>query len=335
MGKKSRRNHNNGTTNKKPVSRESEQITKTPAAENKNDEVNDSKDKEVQKTDGTKDNKDIQNADRVKDNIGIQKKDGAKDNKDVQKTDGVKEHKRFFEIHLVSRQKGNRVTKKKLDQKKVNLTMEIIMVALVALIFFSVFGCIRFIILEKNINEMNRQVNELMSEQERITSEAAREQAELQDKLTILSGQVAVQMVQNEEEATKRIPTALPVSGKVTILSDPSMNQAQEGEITPEPSETMIVVFGVNTDSKVIASGNGTVSEVRYDPKYGNCITIDHGNGYQTLYLFQTEPKVSEGDEVLKGQLLYDVNTNNGKVGYQIIYEGTYLNPEDVMEIKG
>ena len=311
MGKKSRRNYNNGTT--------------YDAKENV----------AIPKTDDAKENADTRKMDDAKENADTPKTDDAKENADAPKTDDGKEHKRFFEIHLVSRQKGNRITKKKLNQKKVNLTMEIFMIALIALVFLSVFGFIRFIILEKKINEMNRQVNELMSEQERITSEAAREQAELQDKLTILSGQVAVQMVQNEEEATKRIPTALPVSGKVTILSDPSMNQTQEGEITPEPSETMIVVFGVNTDSKVIASGNGTVSEVRYDPKYGNCITIDHGNGYQTLYLFQTEPKVSEGDEVLKGQLLYDVNTNNGKVGYQIIYEGTYLNPEDVMEIKG
>ena len=81
----------------------------------------------------------------AKENAAIPKTDDAKENADTPKTDGTKEHKRFFEIHLVSRQKGNRITKKKLNQKKVNLTMEIFMIALIALVFLSVFGFIRFI----------------------------------------------------------------------------------------------------------------------------------------------------------------------------------------------
>lgn len=227
------------------------------------------------------------------------------------------------------------VSKKFSEIRKKKIEVSVLVIA--AIVLLSIFAIVRFCVLETSLRKANKEVETLKSEQEQIILEANREQTNLRDKLTILASQVAAQMVQNEEEATKRIPSGIPVSGKMSIISEPSMfeGETDANGITLDPAETQIVVWGVNTSSTVTASGNGQVIDVRTDQKYGHCVEIDHGNGYVSLYYFNTEPKVKIGDDVLRGQLLYDVNSNNGKVGYQILFEGEYLDPVEVMEIKG
>ena len=69
--------------------------------------------------------------------------------------------------------------------------------------------------------------------------------------------------------------------------------------------------------------------------KYGNCITIDHGNGYVSIYRNAGESLVHEGDTVTKGATLMVVGSDNTKLGYQIKKDGEFINPEDLVEING
>jgi hypothetical protein len=41
------------------------------------------------------------------------------------------------------------------------------------------------------------------------------------------------------------------------------------------------------------------------------------------------------GDEVLRGTLLFEVTGNNAKFSFQILENGNYVNPMDLMEIHG
>ena len=93
--------------------------------------------------------------------------------------------------------------------------------------------------------------------------------------------------------------------------------------------------ISVSKGAKIIAAGNGVVSEVKEDDIYGYLVKIDHQNGYETVYRYDEEPKIAKGDEVLKGQMIFEVTKLKGTLAYHILYENTYINPFDMIEISG
>jgi len=96
-----------------------------------------------------------------------------------------------------------------------------------------------------------------------------------------------------------------------------------------------MVIFGAQHGAKVMAAGSGKVISVKKDEEFGYAVRIDHGNGYITIYRYNDTPKIKEGDDVSKGQLLFEVNFVTSKVGYQVMYDNAYINPMDVMEVNG
>lgn len=67
--------------------------------------------------------------------------------------------------------------------------------------------------------------------------------------------------------------------------------------------------FAVPVGTEVMATADGTVSEIWYSQSgAGNRIVINHGNGYETRYLYLDEVLVKKGAKAVRGQLI-------GKVG--------------------
>ena len=83
-----------------------------------------------------------------------------------------------------------------------------------------------------------------------------------------------------------------------------------------------------------MAAGAGEVKSVE-ELTEGTCVMVDHGNGYVSVYLFKGNAKVKPGDEVLRGTLLFEVTGNDAKFSFQILQDGDYVNPMDLMEIHG
>ncbi len=178
------------------------------------------------------------------------------------------------------------------------------------------------------------------------------EKKELSEKVTLLSNQLSVRIEAEEAEAQKKVPSGLPVSGKViTIESEPVViatestepganneDTAQEedadGEEDVVEQEIPTVVFGVKKGTQIVAAGAGTVESVEQVTD-GTYVKIDHGNGYVSVYLFKGTAKVKAGDEVLRGTLLFEVTSNNAKFSFQILEKGNYVNPMDLLEIHG
>ena len=84
----------------------------------------------------------------------------------------------------------------------------------------------------------------------------------------------------------------------------------------------------------IYASESGFVELSGYRTGYGNSITINHGNGYKTLYAHASELYVSAGDQVTKGQVI----AKQGRTGrvrgitgihlhFEIIKNGGRVNP--------
>ena len=182
---------------------------------------------------------------------------------------------------------------------------------------------------------MSRSNNEkqetiLALEEEKQILNAEKEQletqiTELNDKIQILSNTVN-EKVQNENELTAQLeqqslPTDFPLNGSA------SMEEVTEGD--------PMCVFTASAGITVVATANGTVTTVNDDGEYGHNVWVDHGNGYVTIYRNQGDAMVKQGDSVVQGTTLFMIGEDNTKLGYQMLKDGTYINPMDMLAISG
>ena len=101
-----------------------------------------------------------------------------------------------------------------------------------------------------------------------------------------------------------------------------------------------MILFDASEGISVVASGAGVVRYMSEDHKYGYQVFVDHGNGSISVYRSCTTPKVNEGDEVVRGTLLYEMEEDDDNefadiMAYQIMKDGDYIEPTDVLEING
>lgn len=243
--------------------------------------------------------------------------------------------------------------KKKLTEKQV-IRILMICIGVMLICVIGMFVC--------SMNLAN-DIKALQNENAEMQTQFDLERKELSEKVTLLSNQLAVRIEEEEAEAQKKVPTGLPVSGKViTIESEPiivatevegtgleseggAVEEADDadetaGENDDEIDENIVeqeiptVVFGVKKETMIVAAGAGVIKSVE-ELAEGTCVMIDHGNDYVSVYLFKGAAKVKAGDEVLRGTLLFEVTSNNAKFSFQILEKGNYVNPMDLMEIHG
>lgn len=174
--------------------------------------------------------------------------------------------------------------------------------------------------LEQEKAGLESQVGGLNEEIEGLNNEIAG----LNEKIRILSETVS-QQVETENtlsgQLEKRfLPTRLPLSERASM---------------DEVTEDLTCIFTAASDSMVVATADGTVSVVSEDPEYGHNVWIDHGNGYTTIYRNQGSVKVKQGEAVTQGTTLFLITDDSSKLGYQIMRDGVYVNPMDMLEISG
>lgn len=144
--------------------------------------------------------------------------------------------------------------------------------------------------------------------------------------------------VQKQEESLQsaaeeeNMPKGFPVSGAAQIKE-----AGTEGEAgIKEREDWKEVIFIAAPQTNVIATGEGTVAGVAEAAEGEPAgISIDHGNGYISNYRNMGSPKVQAGSTVETGTILFEIEENNVEVGYSISRNGVYLEPMEIMEIKG
>ena len=94
-------------------------------------------------------------------------------------------------------------------------------------------------------------------------------------------------------------------------------------------------MFEAASGNSVIAAGSGTVQTVTTDVKFGNMVTVDHGNGYISTYRNSGDPLVQEGAQIDKGDIIFVIGDDNTSLGFQIQQDSEYIDPEDLIEING
>ena len=87
-----------------------------------------------------------------------------------------------------------------------------------------------------------------------------------------------------------------------------------------------------NQGTPVYACDSGTVVLAEWYGGYGNCIMIDHGNGYKTLYGHLSVIYVSNGQVVSQGQTIGQVGSTGNSTGphlhLEVYKNGTRIDPE-------
>ena len=87
-----------------------------------------------------------------------------------------------------------------------------------------------------------------------------------------------------------------------------------------------------NQGTATYACDSGTVVLAQWYGGYGNCIMIDHGNGYKTLYGHLSVISVSNGQVVSQGQTIGQVGSPGNSTGphlhLEVYKDGTRIDPE-------
>ena len=91
------------------------------------------------------------------------------------------------------------------------------------------------------------------------------------------------------------------------------------------------VDFAAGEGTAIYATKAGTVTSATYNEAYGYMVTINHGDGYSSLYGHMTNYIVSVGDTVSAGQTIGYVGSTGWSTGphlhFTIYYNGSDVNP--------
>lgn len=180
--------------------------------------------------------------------------------------------------------------------------------------------------MEKLRDEMDALNADLVAQQEEYAL-LQKENEELHEKVTIISSTLNEKLQEEAEREAKiaktYIPSGFPIQGTATY----SISHLEDG--------APVVVFESVEGTSVVATANGTVSSIAGNESVGFIVMIDHGNGYHSVYRNKAVPRVEEGATVTNETEIYKILSGKEEVGYQIIENGTYIDPMSLMEVYG
>ena len=91
------------------------------------------------------------------------------------------------------------------------------------------------------------------------------------------------------------------------------------------------------TGTPIYATRSGTVTAASYNGSAGYYVSINHGDGYSSIYMHMTHYVVSYGQHVNQGQIIGYMGSTGGSTGphlhFGISYNGVYVNPANYMPL--
>ena len=156
-------------------------------------------------------------------------------------------------------------------------------------------------------------------------------------KLDIMTKELYVQsnsydeligLIKQKEQRMNNIPAIRPLSGK-------DMKGISSGfgmRIHPIFGDLRLhtgIDLNAEGGSPIYATGNGTIELANWDGGYGNCVVIDHGFGFKSLYGHCREILVKPGEKVKRGQKIATVGMTGVASGNHVHYEVLVKNKHD------
>ncbi|MBR3249568.1 MAG: M23 family metallopeptidase [Clostridia bacterium] len=142
--------------------------------------------------------------------------------------------------------------------------------------------------------------------------------------------------INNQEikEESEKKQFIKPVEGD--IYKDYSMDSLVYSDTLQEWVTHRGIDIQANASDEVKASASGTVKSIKNDPRYGWSITIEHNDGFSTVYTCLREVNiVKEGDKIEQGEVIAKVgnsgvfeSADGSHLHFEMIKDGGYINPE-------
>lgn len=79
--------------------------------------------------------------------------------------------------------------------------------------------------------------------------------------------------------------------------------------------------FTAKEGTEIYATGDGVVTWAEWRQGYGNCIIIDHGYGFETLYGHMSSYVAKRGQKVKRGELIGKIGSTGKSTGPHLHYE--------------
>lgn len=122
-----------------------------------------------------------------------------------------------------------------------------------------------------------------------------------------------------------------PIAGGVAFLENPSRGSITSNYGTRWGKVHKGIDIAGNIGDPIKAALDGKVIEAYYSSSYGNVITIEHGNGIQTLYAHCSKLLAKEGQDVKRGDIIAKIGNTGRSTGPHLHFElkvnGSAINP--------
>lgn len=184
-------------------------------------------------------------------------------------------------------------------------------------------------LLRRELAEQVEQVQTLQAEKDALTKEklqlTAENEALRQQTETADAEETEAEEETGGEAQEAALPNHYPSDG-ASILKPDTFSE-----------EHPYISISTYTDGHIIAAGDGTVTAVSSDDTYAHIIEIEHEGGYKTRYLCHKsgEVKVEEGVQVLGGDILVTVTSDDCQLDYQILLNGEPIDPLSIIDARG
>ena len=202
--------------------------------------------------------------------------------------------------------------------------------------------------------QADRELEALMAELERQRQEELRRQREAEEAAARAAAEAAKAAQQAQQQAQQQQAQQQQNQQSESTPAPAAPKVTGTGSFTwPVPSCTYITSrfglrihpiyktekyhsgldVGAGYGATIVAADSGTVIRAgNAGDGYGNCVIIDHGNGYQTLYGHMSSVAVSEGQSVTKGDTIGYVGSTGLSTGPHCHFEvwsgGSRTDPE-------
>ncbi len=249
-------------------------------------------------------------------------------------------HKRHYTFMVISGDSDGSTKRLHLDHVKTQALAYTAFAIALIIICYIIYSAITIANLRSIEKEQTKQINDLTTASSTLEASNDELETKVQQLSAALNQRLEDEQVSAEEAETLAIPTGFPLTGTASMtaaVDDP--NETTVTTLTEDNQDTAtgnpIVLLESAAGNSVIATGSGEVLTVTTDAKFGNMVTIDHGNGYISIYRNSGDPLVAEGSQIDKGDIVFVVADNNNVLGYQIQKDEQYIDPEELIEING
>lgn len=249
-------------------------------------------------------------------------------------------HKRHYTFMIISGDSDGSTKRLHLNHFKTQLLAYTCFVIALAIICYIIYSAITISSLRDIQSKQTAEIEELTTTNSSLTAENDKLQTEVEQLSAAINKRLEDEQLSAEEAQALAMPTGFPLSGTASMTSAvDDTNSTTITELTDENKDSAtgnpIVMFTAGEGSNVIASGSGTVLSVTTDAKFGNMVSIDHGNGYVSIYRNSGDPLVTEGSTIDRGDIIFVVGEHNTSLGYQLQKDEKYIDPEELIEING